>query len=77
MNRSLIAIGVLLLVLGAGLVGLFGIARAGDARDDVPLVGDAQGRRDERSMIWPVAAGVCLAAGGACLGIGMNRWKYQ
>lgn len=75
MNRALLVAGVALLILGAGLFGLFATARASDVRDEVPLVGDAQGRRDETSLVWPIAAGVCLAAGGACVGLGTNRWN--
>ena len=75
MNRALVAIGVTLLALGVLLGTILMASRAGDARDDVPIVGEVQGRRDQTSLVWPVAAGIALAAGGACIGIGMNRWR--
>lgn len=38
-----------------------------------PLAHAASDRSPSR--FWPIAAGLALAAGGACIGIGLNRWR--
>ena len=30
---------------------------------------------DPPSLAWPIIAGVSLALGAGCIGIGMNRWR--
>jgi hypothetical protein len=76
MNRIMIGIGVVLLVLGVVLLGGMLMRRpSAEASPHTPLIGEYQGvGGNAPSLFWPAAAGISLAAGAACIGLGMNRW---
>ena len=72
-NPTLVWTGAALLV--AGTLVLLATLLGSDSPSVVPLVGEAQARVEQPWQMWVVLAGLLLAAGGACLGIGMNRWR--
>lgn len=76
MNRRLIGVGAVLLVAGALLLSYLLISGpgAGPPSERVPLIGETRGRIDPPTRVWSIVAGLSMAAGAACIGIGMNRW---
>jgi hypothetical protein len=76
MVRSLVATGVLLIVLGLGILGVLVSGRT-DRYDSgqVPLVVEDLSRTSPPSRLWSVVGGLSLAAGAACIGLGVNRWR--
>jgi hypothetical protein len=75
--RSFLATGVLLVLLGVGLLGYVVVSRPDlHQTSDTSLVGDQQGvQAAPPSRFWALAAGLSLAVGAGCIGVGMNRWK--
>lgn len=73
MMRGLITVGLVLIVAGAGT--LFWLFSAIPRPDLAATVEEASGT-GMPSLAWSLLAGLTLAAGMACVGIGMNRW-YQ
>ena len=78
MARWLVALGVVFILIGVAGFGLVVSGRLAGANgaDDRPLIGEDQGYNvTDTPRLWAIAAGLSLAAGGACIGIGMNRWQ--
>src|SRR5690606_15787820 len=73
MIRGLIAAGSALVIIGAGT--LFWLLVA-IPRPDLAATAGAGSGQGVPSLGWSLLAGLALAAGVACLGIGVNRW-YQ
>ncbi|HET9371423.1 MAG TPA: hypothetical protein VFO19_14285 [Vicinamibacterales bacterium] len=74
----LIALGLILLVLGLAIFGWLMLGRPDShQRDQLPprAAEPTDRATGDRSRVWPILAGLSLAAGGACVGIGMNRWR--
>ena len=71
--RGLVAVGFVLIVAGAAtlLWLLFAIPRPDLATTSAEASGTGM-----PSLAWSMLAGLTIAAGAACVGIGMNRW-YQ
>lgn len=74
MTKQLFALGLALVVLGAGVFALFVLPRIGGGVTNTALVGgDAtQGL----SLLAVVVSSLGLAAGSALVGIGLGRWKH-
>jgi len=72
---GLIALGLVLLVVGAVVLVLLGwqtmMAGSTMVGAGVPA---QQSMPDAPSLLWAVVAGLLLACGGAAIGIGLNRW---
>jgi hypothetical protein len=75
-NRALILIGVLLAVFGV-LVLAGAIGSGSLPADRVPLIGETQGQIEAPSRLLSIGAGLSLAAGAACIGLGVNRWGWR
>lgn len=75
MIRGLIVVGTALVVAGASVLWwlLFAIPSPEFAGTPGQVMTAAA---DPPSRLWPLVAGLALAAGAACIGVGMNRW-YQ
>ena len=77
----LIAIGVLLVVIGFGIFGALMFNRPDPAEGTLPPRSgeprDVAGNSGQPSRAWSIVAGLTLASGAACVGIGMNRWRSQ
>jgi hypothetical protein len=72
----LIALGVVFILLGVAGFGLAISGRRANTAGDRPLIGEDQGYNvTDTPRLWTIGAGLSLAAGGACVGIGMNRWQ--
>lgn len=72
--RALVAIGVVLIVAGA--IGLFSLLFAIPTPELAGTPDQVVARAQAGPSVgWSVLAGLTLALGGACLGIGMNAWK--
>jgi hypothetical protein len=73
--RTLMVIGTLLLVIGA--VVLFRVFVVTPGPELAATLGEDMARSEgaEFAHVWAVLAGLTLAAGGACVGIGMNHWR--
>jgi len=84
MNRPLVGTGILLVLIGLVALGIVALSRPspynnpsgndGSGKPSAPLVGESQGALNPRSRALPVIGGLAVAAGAACIGIGMNRW---
>jgi hypothetical protein len=75
-TRSLLVAGVLLLAIGAGMLGMVLFDRPnpyGDAATRPLLVEEES--EGVPSRLWSVGGGLSLAAGAACVGLGLNRWR--
>jgi len=70
---GLIALGLVLLVVGAVVLLLLGWQTAGPATVGAGVPAQ-QSLPDLLSPLWAVVAGLLLASGGAAIGIGLNRW---
>jgi hypothetical protein len=72
---GLLALGVGLLAVGAVVLLLMGWQTV---TADPTIVGGAPATgvnlEEPPSRVWAVVAGLLLAAGGAAIGIGLNRW---
>jgi hypothetical protein len=76
MTRWLLVVGVLLVALGASLLGGVLVNRTDPAgAGPTPMVMEAQEDTSAPSRWWPVAGGLSLAAGAAAIGLSLNRWK--
>lgn len=73
MTKGLVVLGLALIVAGAStlLWILFAVPRPDLAATPVDAT-----TADVPSLFWALLAGLTLAAGAACVGIGANRW-YQ
>jgi hypothetical protein len=73
--------GILLLMVGliAAIATIAGVGRSTDARnpDPVAIVGDQNqpARNEATSLLFPIIAGLAIAAGGVLVGIGMGRFE--
>lgn len=78
MHTRLIALGVVLFLAGVLLVA-WTLSDRPDERASAVMPGAAapNGAADSgnTNMALPIAGGLCLAAGGALIGIGANRWR--
>ena len=74
-NAPLVWTGMALFVAGALMLVVTLIA--GGPPNVVPLVGESQAQVHQPWQLWVVVSGLMLAAGGACLGVGMNRWRAE
>jgi hypothetical protein len=76
MIRSLVAFGAGLVVLALVIFAFMINARVdATVTRNQTFAERQQGALDARSPIWPVIGGLALAAGAACVGIGMSRWR--
>jgi len=74
MMRGLVAAGSVLVLLGAGiLIWVLGATPTPELASGVGEVQVAAGAAPSR--VWAILAGLILAAGAACVGIGMNQWR--
>lgn len=76
MHVRLIALGVALAMIGAVLLATMLGGTAGDRNESVDPVGSQPTEVSENtpSLLLPIGAGLCLAAGAGLIGIGANRW---
>lgn len=72
--RGLVALGIGLIVVGGAT--LLWLLVAIPRPDLAATPAEVAAVADPPSLVWSLLAGLALAAGGACVGIGMNRW-YQ
>jgi hypothetical protein len=77
MNRPLILLGAALILIGALVLGMTAFSRAGGSENRVPGIGEDQGRAGAPGEAWIFVSGLTLAAGAACVGVGMNRWRHN
>ena len=70
MTKSFLAAGLVLIALGLGALGMV-LAVAPTVAEPAPIAVDDSPRSQQA---WIVIGGLALAAGGGCLGLGMNRW---
>ncbi len=70
MTRSFLAAGLVLIALGLGAMSMV-LAVRPTATEPAPIAVDESPRSQQ---VWIVIGGLALAAGGGCLGLGMNRW---
>ena len=79
MNRRLVGVGVVLLVAGALILSYLLLAGTSGVppSESVPLVGEVRGRIDPPTRLFSILAGLALASGAACVGVGMNRWNAR
>ena len=75
MTRPLVALGVMLAALGVVMLLGLGASRTGPER--TPLIGEEQARVEPPPRVWVVGGGLLLAAGAACIGLGMNKWRQH
>jgi hypothetical protein len=76
MHVRLIAFGVALAMVGAVLLATMLRGAAGDRNESLGPVGSQPAEVSENtpSLLLPIGAGLCLAAGAGLIGIGANRW---
>jgi hypothetical protein len=72
-------LGIVLIIVGlvVAVVGITGIARPENLREDARIVGDQNQpeREAASSMLLPVIAGLTLARGAFLVGVGMGNFK--
>src|SRR5262245_54302976 len=82
--KILLGICVLIIGLGAAIIGIAGVDRPDDVRN-APAIAGAQSppipgdqnepvRRDAASFALPILAGLAIASGAALIGIGMGHF---
>lgn len=75
-NPILIVIGSVLAVFGAVVLVIM-LASGGRVvrSDDITATIGEQAEHQSPSPAWSILAGISLAVGAGCIGIGMNRWS--
>jgi hypothetical protein len=72
-------LGIVLIIVGLviAVVGITGIARPENLREDARIVGDQNQpeRQAASSMLLPVIAGLTLAGGAFLVGVGMGNFR--
>jgi hypothetical protein len=74
-NPPLLWTGALLALFGAvvlTVVLVFGRQPQGETSTEAI---QREATTDSPSLVWPIVAGLSLAIGAGCIGIGMNRWR--
>ena len=74
-NPVLIVIGSVLALFGAIVLAVM-LASGGRVvrSDDITATISEQAEHQPPSRAWAILAGISLAVGAGCIGIGMNRW---
>jgi hypothetical protein len=74
-NPVLIVIGSVLAVFGAIVLAVM-LASGGRVvrSDDITATIGERSEQQRPSPAWSILAGISLAVGAGCIGIGMNRW---
>ena len=74
-NPPLIWIGALLALFGAIVLAVVLVrGNAPDVQESSPAI-HREAQASSPSRVWPLVAGLSLALGAGCIGIGMNRWR--
>jgi hypothetical protein len=74
-NPPLLWIGALLALFGAIVLAVVLVrGRAPHVEDSLPAI-QQEAQTTAPSRVWPLVAGLSLALGAGCIGIGMNRWR--
>ena len=74
-NPPLLWIGALLALFGAILLAVVLVrGRAPHENESAPALRQ-EAQSSAPSRVWPLVAGLSLALGAGCIGIGMNRWR--
>ena len=73
-NPPLLWIGALLALFGAILLAVV-LVRGRVPQENEPAPAIQHEAQGAPSGVWPLVAGLSLALGAGCIGIGMNRWR--
>jgi hypothetical protein len=73
-NPPLIWIGALLALFGAIVLAVVLVRGRAEPVESAPAI-QQEAQTTPPSRIWPVVAGLSLALGAGCIGLGMNRWR--
>lgn len=73
-NPPLLVIGVVLALFGAIVLAVV-LFQAREPNVETPQAIQQDARTEPPSRVWPIVAGLSLAVGAGCIGIGMNRWR--
>jgi hypothetical protein len=73
-NPPLLVIGVVLALFGAIVLAVV-LLQAREPSVETPQVIQQDAKTEPPSRLWPIVAGLSLAVGAGCIGIGMNRWR--
>ena len=74
-NPPLIWIGALLALFGAVVLAVVLLRGREPQSDTVAAAPQQTTETNPSSFAWPIVAGISLALGAGCIGIGMNRWR--
>ena len=74
-NPPLLWIGALLALFGAIVLTVVLVSGRQPQDETSPQAIQREATTNPPSLVWPIVAGLSLAVGAGCIGIGMNRWR--